>query len=1105
MVTNTCVPREDLKAYLAGWVDPESCESIEAHLADCNACEETIVSLESDPETLIECIRTARRHDAPKPGSASSLHAQGTQGDVSLGSPDDALSGNVSEQASLSSAPVEAALAAAREMMNPGPDEADSLSTPLEGNIGAYELLRPIGRGGMGAVYLARHKQLGKEVAIKLLPARSLHHQHFAARFQREIRAAGGLQHPAIVQATDAGEHEGTQYLVMEYIDGLDLSRLGRCLGPMSVENACAVVRSVALGMSHAHAEGIVHRDIKPSNLMVGRDGAVKILDFGLARVGPWDEASAELTTVGQLMGTLDYMAPEQAERADSVDYRADLYSLGATLYRLLCGRPPLSAAPDLSPLAKLRLLATTEPPRLQTLRPDVPDALAEFVDSMLSRSPEDRPASAAHVAEFLESYANGTELPELVEQACLVQERQSKTDFGLVSQPRLGPAHIGVENTKRGGRSWTSVLAIAALPFLLIAGVIIALETQKGELVIRSEANVSVKIQKDGKVYRELKVVPGNQSTRLYAGRYEVTIDGASDQVEIGEKSITIRRGEIELATISKSSRGGAPPASDAILQSGDLLTFSSPTDDKLKWTGRVAADSTIRVPLIGDVSVAGMTLDSAEAALDRAYSGKIKNSAIDLFRAEPGQNALAVVASGRIIPPASTTPLEPGDGLRYSSVTDHALQGTAIVQADHTIRVVMIGTVDVQGMAVAEAEIALNKAYSGIVKSPAITLLRDYTISAPAADVPLVSSGAALVAEPSALSSIPSGNSESTESDYPDVLYRGRPLSEWLRILPLERSPEGVSDVLGALSNLGGPETSPVIVKTLREVLPKQSWPMGARSEVGLPLKLHAKAFEFLRFNDESYCEYLLDQLKAGSDPWRKTIIRTGLSGLEWEQYEPFHAWMFDFGFPSGGELANASAAHFTEIINVSVYPEDRRERLIARLLLVDSLDDEFWFSPVRLRHRFVAKQWLSQAKERALRLIESKESTAPQIASAVSALAGFLSIKSQLRTSETSDDDVADVVSQRLKSQLRKPVALLEAHEIPIAHYPDWRNSMGLSSSFRGAMPQSLSQASSQTRCTIIRCLLRLIPRKLQEDQDLAVIRELIDQAMEPTAQF
>ncbi len=177
-----------------------------------------------------------------------------------------------------------------------------------------------------------------------MLASRAFRSDEATRRFEREVRAAGALQHPAIINATDAGKSEIAQaeyvhYLVMEYIEGLDLSRITRALGPLSIADVCAIGRAMALGLDHAHAAGIVHRDIKPSNVMLSSSGQVKLLDFGLAQTTLWDEASAELTTVGQLMGTIDYMAPEQAERAESVDYRADLYALGATLFRLLCGR----------------------------------------------------------------------------------------------------------------------------------------------------------------------------------------------------------------------------------------------------------------------------------------------------------------------------------------------------------------------------------------------------------------------------------------------------------------------------------------------------------------------------------------------------------------------------------------------------------------------------------------------------------------------------------------------------------------------------------------------------------------------------------------------
>ncbi|MEZ6149386.1 MAG: protein kinase [Pirellulaceae bacterium] len=380
MQATQCPPRNRLKDYLAGKLDDDDSEVLERHLLECSDCELAASEIDNEPDTLVELLQLG-----PAPAATPSPAAN---------------SASTPEQVE------------------------NALALPVIPHvIASYELLKQLGGGGMGAVYLARHKKLDKQVAIKLLPALPARLPEFVARFQREMRAAGQLEHPAIVRSTDAGEEQGIHFLVMDAIDGLDLSRIARSVPQLSIADACEIVRQAALGLSHAHEKGIVHRDIKPSNLMLDVEGHVKILDFGLAQVGLWDAGSAEITTVGQLMGTLDYMAPEQAERGGAVDYRADLYSLGATLFRLISGRPPLAAAPDLTPLEKLRLLATHRAPKLATLRSDVPLELSALVDSFLSRDPSARPASAAHAAELLEPYCQGAELAALLARAKVIAE----------------------------------------------------------------------------------------------------------------------------------------------------------------------------------------------------------------------------------------------------------------------------------------------------------------------------------------------------------------------------------------------------------------------------------------------------------------------------------------------------------------------------------------------------------------------------------------------------------------------------------------------------------------------------------------------------------
>ncbi len=235
--------------------------------------------------------------------------------------------------------------------------------------IGPYLVKAQLRQGGMGTVYQALHPKLQRMVAIKVLPRFRTHDAATTARFEREMQALGGLSHRNIVAATDAGEVDGMQYLVMEYVDGIDLSTLARRVGPLAVADACEVVRQAATGVAEAHRRGIIHRDIKPSNLILVEGGepagaTVKVLDFGLARLAA-EMADDELTNSGQIMGTLKYMAPEQCANSRNVDERADVYSLGATLYRLLAGKAAFSGGQLNSPPALVAAIANETPQQL--------------------------------------------------------------------------------------------------------------------------------------------------------------------------------------------------------------------------------------------------------------------------------------------------------------------------------------------------------------------------------------------------------------------------------------------------------------------------------------------------------------------------------------------------------------------------------------------------------------------------------------------------------------------------------------------------------------------------------------------------------------------
>jgi putative intracellular protease/amidase/predicted Ser/Thr protein kinase len=266
-----------------------------------------------------------------------------------------------------------------------------------------YKVLAELGAGGMGVVYKAEHKMMGRLVALKVMAPHLTAKASAVDRFHREVKAAAKLMHPNIVTAHDADSAGGLHFLVMEFVEGVSLDRLVRRRGPLAVTMAAQLARQTALGLQHAHEKDMVHRDIKPQNLMVSRKGQVKILDFGLAkfaRDADADGAKAQATAANLLMGTPEYLSPEQAKNSHNVDSRSDIYSLGCTLYFLLTARVPF---PDATTLID-KLLAHTqeEPTALRSIRAEVPEGLAAVVAKMMAKSPNDRYATPQDVANAL-------------------------------------------------------------------------------------------------------------------------------------------------------------------------------------------------------------------------------------------------------------------------------------------------------------------------------------------------------------------------------------------------------------------------------------------------------------------------------------------------------------------------------------------------------------------------------------------------------------------------------------------------------------------------------------------------------------------------------
>ena len=268
--------------------------------------------------------------------------------------------------------------------------------------VGNYVIRGELGKGGMGVVFKAEHKLMHRTVALKVLSSAGRKGADAVKRFRREVRTAARLEHPNIVTAYDADEAAGLQFLVLQYVEGNTLSTLVKEQGPLPVEMAISCILQAARGLEYAHNQGVVHRDVKPGNLMLDRDGTLKILDMGLARVESWyqGDADSDLTHAGQLLGTVDYLAPEQAADVKRADNRADIYSLGFTLWYLLTGKKGYEGESKIE-----KLLAHREQPipSLREACPQVSAALEAVFVKMAAKRPEDRHQSMAEVITDLE------------------------------------------------------------------------------------------------------------------------------------------------------------------------------------------------------------------------------------------------------------------------------------------------------------------------------------------------------------------------------------------------------------------------------------------------------------------------------------------------------------------------------------------------------------------------------------------------------------------------------------------------------------------------------------------------------------------------------
>ncbi|MEX2139060.1 MAG: protein kinase [Pirellulales bacterium] len=423
------------------------------------------------------------------------------------------------------------------------------------GRLGGYDILEIIGHGGMGVVLKAFDRELNRTVAIKVLAPHLARNSLARKRFAREAQAAAAVVHPHVLAIHQVQAGGRLPFLVMPLVAGESLAERLTAQGTLELKEILRIGMQAAAGLAAAHEQGLVHRDVKPANILLekGVERAV-LTDFGLARAA--DDVT--LTRWGIVAGTPQYMSPEQA-RGEPLDGRSDLFSLGCVLYEMATGVSPFRTD---SMLATMRRLVDDSPQAMASLNPELPPWFIAIVERLLEKDPSRRLNSTAEVSALLENCLAHVQRPAAVPLPEQLRNYQSST-------------------AKRGRWSTWKLLAGAAFALaLLVAGVVIVLETNKGTLTIESDANVELRITQGDKIVEELTVTRGKNDVRIAAGEYVVEIDGKHNAITVKNGSVTIHRGEKEIVRIVERDAADTA-ATERMKMTADttqVLTFDEP-----------------------------------------------------------------------------------------------------------------------------------------------------------------------------------------------------------------------------------------------------------------------------------------------------------------------------------------------------------------------------------------------------------------------------------------------------------------------------------------------------------------------------------------------